>query len=174
MTQVLYLCEANLAFLAVQRESMLLKALEEGMGLYEFNRLPFGLSGAPGSFQRLMEHVLRGLDFSMVYIDDILVSSPDEETQDQVRKQFCVGLVDAAAFARSLSCSPTWRISLIQRFCLELHQVGVTGRSFSGFSCSVLDSRRISEVLHLILEQKHMVLARGYYSLKLYPVGAFH
>ena len=41
-----------------------------GMGLYEFRRLPFGLSGSPGTFQHLMDNVLKELDFAMIYIDD--------------------------------------------------------------------------------------------------------
>ena len=46
-----------------------------GFGLFEFCRLPFGLSGSPGTFQLLMDQVLRGLSFVMVYVDDILVFS---------------------------------------------------------------------------------------------------
>ena len=42
-----------------------------GMGLYEFCRMPFGLSGAPNSFQRLMDKTLHGLSFVMIYLDDI-------------------------------------------------------------------------------------------------------
>lgn len=49
------------------------------MGLYQFNRMPFGLTGAPGSFQRLMDHILRGLPFVSKYIDDILIHSPTME-----------------------------------------------------------------------------------------------
>ena len=45
-----------------------------GLGLYEFCRLPFGLSGSPGTFQLLINQVLRGLPFVMVYVDDILIS----------------------------------------------------------------------------------------------------
>ena len=51
-----------------------------GMGLYEFTHLPFGLTGAPGTFQLLMDHVLRGLDYVIVYVDDILVFSKDVDT----------------------------------------------------------------------------------------------
>ena len=42
-------------------------------GLYEFNVMPFGLCGAPSLFQRLMENVLKGLQFEicLIYIDDV-------------------------------------------------------------------------------------------------------
>ena len=48
-----------------------------GMGLYHFCCLRFGLAGAPESFQRLMDKILRGLPFASTYIDDILAFSPD-------------------------------------------------------------------------------------------------
>lgn len=46
-------------------------------GIYEFNRMPFGLKNAPMSFQMLMSQVLRALNWKHVlcYIDDILVFS---------------------------------------------------------------------------------------------------
>ena len=46
-----------------------------GMGLYQFTRMPFGLTGAPSSFQRLMDHILREFPFVSRYIDDILIHS---------------------------------------------------------------------------------------------------
>jgi len=39
-----------------------------GMGLSEFCCMPFGLAGAPGSFQRLMDTVLHGLPFVVIYL----------------------------------------------------------------------------------------------------------
>ena len=50
-----------------------------GMGLYQFHRMPFGRTGAPGSFQRLMDSVLRDLPFTTKYIDDVLVFPQTEE-----------------------------------------------------------------------------------------------
>ena len=48
-------------------------------GLFEFLRMPFGLKNAAQAFQRLMDGILRDLDFVFVYLDDILIASPDME-----------------------------------------------------------------------------------------------
>ena len=43
--------------------------------LYEWNRLSFGLTNAPGTFQRLMNYVLRSLvgEKCLVYLDDMFL-----------------------------------------------------------------------------------------------------
>jgi hypothetical protein len=44
-------------------------------GLNEFRVMPFGLKGAPATFERLMETVLAGLqwDICLIYLDDVIV-----------------------------------------------------------------------------------------------------
>lgn len=48
-----------------------------GGGLYRFVTMPFGLCNAPATFERLMERVLRGLQWkiAVLYIDDVVVYS---------------------------------------------------------------------------------------------------
>ena len=50
-------------------------------GLYEFLVIPFGLTNSGASFQRLMGHILRGLEyrFALIYIDDIIIFSRSVE-----------------------------------------------------------------------------------------------
>ena len=51
-------------------------------GLWEWEVLPFGLTSAPSTFERLMETVLRGLHWEtlLIYLDDIIVFSKDLDT----------------------------------------------------------------------------------------------
>lgn len=53
-------------------------------GHYEFARMPFGLKNAPATFQKLMDEVLEGVgeDFCQIYMDDIIVFSPDRRTHE--------------------------------------------------------------------------------------------
>ena len=48
-------------------------------GLYEYTRLPFGVSSAPSIFQRTMENLLQGIEKLAIYIDDILITGRTEE-----------------------------------------------------------------------------------------------
>ncbi|XP_063350112.1 thy-1 membrane glycoprotein [Pelmatolapia mariae] len=52
------------------------------MGLFEFTRMPFGLSNAPATFQRLMHVCVReeNLQSVLVYLDDVIIYSPDFDT----------------------------------------------------------------------------------------------
>ena len=58
-------------------------------GLFEFLRMPFGLKNAAQAFQRMMDGILRGIDFVFVYLDDILVASRDQaEHMEHLRALF--------------------------------------------------------------------------------------
>ena len=48
-------------------------------GLFRYTRLPYGVSSAPGLFQKAMEQlILQGIPGVVVYIDDTLISGPTE------------------------------------------------------------------------------------------------
>ena len=48
-------------------------------GLFQFNRLPFGVSSAPGSFSGVMESILSVISGVVVYLDNILITGPTRE-----------------------------------------------------------------------------------------------
>ena len=59
----------------LEEESMKKTAFITKYGLFEHTRMGFGLCNAPATFQRAMNHVLRGLTWTevLVYIDDVIV-----------------------------------------------------------------------------------------------------
>ena len=60
-------------------------------GLFEFKVMPFGLSNAPVTFQRLMDLLLAGLKWNtcLVYLDDVIVvGSTFEEHLFRLREVF--------------------------------------------------------------------------------------
>ena len=52
-------------------------AIVTPFGMFEFLHLPFGLRNAGNTFQRMMDQILFNLPYCFVYIDDILVFSPN-------------------------------------------------------------------------------------------------
>eukprot|EP00731_Ephydatia_muelleri_P003528 Em0001g3528a len=56
-------------------------AFSTPFGTYQFKVMPFGLSNAPSTFQKLMEMVLAGLHWTtcLVYLDDIVIFSTTVE-----------------------------------------------------------------------------------------------
>ena len=58
-------------------------------GLFQFIVMPFGLSGAPATFQQMMDHLLRGSEeFALAYLDDLVVYTSSWEDHLQ-----CVRLI---------------------------------------------------------------------------------
>ena len=64
-------------------------------GLWKWRVLPFGLTSPPATFERLMEKIVRGLQWKtlLLYLDNVIVYSPDSESHltrlEEVLKRFC-------------------------------------------------------------------------------------
>ena len=65
--------------MTLDEESRKFTTINTHKGLFQYNRLPFGVSSAPGIFQRTMENLLQGIPNVIVRMDDILISGKDDE-----------------------------------------------------------------------------------------------
>ena len=75
-----------------------------GLGLFQFCRMPFGLSGAPGSFQRLMDKICRELPFVTTYLDDVLIHSRTMEEHKEHLQMLFGCLSTSGLTLRSSKC----------------------------------------------------------------------
>ena len=55
------------------------------LGFYEYNKMPFGLSNSPATYQRLVEECLRNLNVKIcvIYLDNLIIFS---NSLDRFRK----------------------------------------------------------------------------------------
>ena len=80
-------------------------AFTTSFGLYQFKVMPCGLQGAPATFQRIMDRLLRGLeDFTSAYLDDLVIFSVTWEEHIQQIKQVLDQLRDADLTAKPKKC----------------------------------------------------------------------
>ena len=75
-------------------------------GLWKWKVLPFGLTSAPTTFQRLIEQVLHGLHWKtlLLYLDDVIVISPDFESHLQRLQDVFNWLQDAGLKLKPSRC----------------------------------------------------------------------
>lgn len=75
-------------------------------GHFEYLVMPFGLTNAPASFQHLMNHNFHDmLDiFVIIYLDDILIYSPDLETHQSHIIQVLDRLRQTHLYAKDSKC----------------------------------------------------------------------
>ncbi|CAF3487193.1 unnamed protein product, partial [Rotaria socialis] len=69
------------AYLQVEldEQSKSLVVINTPLGLFRYNRMPFGISNAPAIFQRIIDQVIAGISNSIAYLDDILITGKNEE-----------------------------------------------------------------------------------------------
>ena len=65
--------------LVLEEESRKYVTVNTHKGLFTYTRLPFGVASSPGIFQRTMEGILGGIPNMAIYLDDILISGPNDQ-----------------------------------------------------------------------------------------------
>ena len=92
--------------MGVSEESIPLTAFRTRYGLYEFPVMPFGLTNAPAYFMDLMNRIFQPyLDkFVIIFIDDILVYSKNEEEHREHLKVVLQTLRERQLYAKFSKC----------------------------------------------------------------------
>ena len=102
-----------------------------GMSLFQ---LPFGLTGAPSSFQQLMDKIFRGLPFVTTYLDDILIHSTNIAAHEEHLCQFFHRIQNAGLNLRGRKCH------------IGMHKVSYLGHIFS--SSGMAPNRQKVQAVH--------------------------
>ena len=103
------LSEAYLQIPMEENSSELL-CINTHRGLYKFERLAFGVKVAPAIFQQVMDTMLGGLDFTIAYLDDILIKSQSKEEHRLHVNQVFKRIQDYGFKIKESKCEFFWKV----------------------------------------------------------------
>ena len=90
--------------LQLSEESKELLTINTHKGLYQYQRLPFGVSTAPSIFQAVMDQILKGISGVVCYLDDILISNKDMSSHLNTVKQVLERLKEHGVLVKRSKC----------------------------------------------------------------------
>ena len=80
---------ASYHHIPLDKSSIPKTAFNSPFGKYEYVNVPFGLAQTPTYFQELMTRILKDFDFTIAYLDDIIIfTRTAEEHLSHIRKVF--------------------------------------------------------------------------------------
>ena len=88
----------------LDEESRKLTTINTTKGLFEYVRLPHGVSSAPGIYQRIVEQLLQNIPLSVVYLGGIIVSGSTSEEHDRNLRTVLKRLFDKGPRLRKGKC----------------------------------------------------------------------
>lgn len=74
-------------------------------GLFQYNRLPFGVSCAPAQFQRLMEQLFKEMPGVALFLDDILITGENKQVHVENLRKVLGILRDAGLTVQEKKCN---------------------------------------------------------------------
>ena len=89
--------------LPVDEDSKALLVINTPKGLFQYNRLPYGVSVAPAIFQSVMDRVLQGLPVAC-YLDDILIAAPTEQEHNLILEKVINRLQESGIHLHEEKC----------------------------------------------------------------------
>ena len=90
--------------LPLDTESKKYVVINTHKGLFQYSRLPFGISSAPGIFQRVMDSLLQGIEGVVVYLDDILITGSTVEAHLKALEEVLSRLQRAGLRVKQKKC----------------------------------------------------------------------
>ena len=92
------------AYQQVELVELMYVVINTHMGLFQHNRLPFGVSSAPSIFQRVMESILGVIPNAVLYINDIWVVGRSIEEHLVTLEKVLLRLKDAGLLLKKGKC----------------------------------------------------------------------